>query len=162
MTPTAEDSQEVDLWWGGPSGWSMAPSFAVCVVLTLAIIGAAIFIYCEGMVGEALARYEVYLLAGTVWLIQLTRWGYRVTCYGYRLTTRRLFVSRGFWFPPDIAIDVGDLREVRVRQTPVERWLGVGRIHMSAKAPSHVILEGVSEPRRIAGLIEGVARGVAK
>jgi len=150
---------ETDLWWGGFCGWTMLPSFVVCGVLTVGLIFGAYLLWSDFGQAPALARLEFYAVAAALWLFQLVRWVYRLVGFNFRLTTRRLFWSRGFLYPPTRPVDLKDVQGVRVLQSALERWLGVGRVGVQAKEPA--LLVGVWEPEQVAERIRRAASAVA-
>src|SRR5690349_7852196 len=63
-----EPTQEVDLWWGSYSGWTMLPSFAVCIVLTALIF----WVVTRFLPHRELVQLTILGASGSVWLVQLT------------------------------------------------------------------------------------------
>src|SRR5438876_2032340 len=83
--------EEIDVWWGAYSGWTMLPSMTLCVALTSFL---AVGLWAWGPHGY---RQLLFLLLGTaLWLVQGLRFFWRVFGSSYRLTSRRLFRDRGF------------------------------------------------------------------
>jgi hypothetical protein len=149
----AEPEGEVELWWGGYSGWTMVPDFAVCTFLTAVMIGVACYLYSEENVPGYRARYIVYGLAFAIWFMQVYRWARRTAVLNYRLTTRRLFHCRGLGVERVSAIALPDVVRVGVVQTHVQRHIGVGLVRVET-AKETIDLAGVREPHRVAALIE--------
>jgi len=156
--PVPEKDQELDLWWGGYSARTMLPSLLICMVLSVGIIAAGVYLHREHSVGAALARYEVYAVLALLWACQLLRFVYRVVFYSYRLTTHRLFWTQGPLSAAAGPIHVGDVRQVLVVQSWAERRVGIGHVYVLAREPGCLIFQGVMEPRRVADLIERVAK----
>src|SRR5260370_3440080 len=147
-----EQAEEVDVWWGSYAARTLTPSFIVCGLVTLLVLGAALHLGAWN--GTALVRYSAHGLIVTIWLIQLGRWVYRVVAINYRLTTRHLYVEHGFRHPGQPGIDLAHVRQVLIERGQLERWLGVGRICIlmqGGEAP--IVLEGVRDPERIANEI---------
>jgi membrane protein YdbS with pleckstrin-like domain len=146
-----DETQEVDLWWGGYAGRAMTPSFVLCALLTAAIAGGAWYLWEAHGLPAHLVRYAAYGLAGTLWSLQLVRWGYRVAMFNYRLTTRRLFQDCGPLSPVG-AVELSRVAGVRVERGPLDRLLGVGRLRIVTEngTPSAVTLEGVRHPEHAA------------
>lgn len=149
--PAGEKPDEVDVWWGSYSGWSMLPSFVICGLLTLGMLAGSYFIWTDLGQEADKTRYEFYLAAGLLWLIQLVRWVHPVIGLTYRLTTRRLFRGEGFLYPRLPPAELTDIGAVLVEQSVVEYWLGIGRIRVVASTP--LLLPGVRDPHRVAALI---------
>src|SRR5947209_7299648 len=62
---SAQPGEEVELWWGSYSGWTMMPSFVVCLLLT-GLIGWAAWYF----VPEGWAQLSALVAASVVWLVQ--------------------------------------------------------------------------------------------
>jgi membrane protein YdbS with pleckstrin-like domain len=152
---TPDAPQEVDLWWGGYSGRTMLPSFAFCVLLTAIIFAVATFSWGELGLSATVAHWLTYHLNIIVWLVQLLRWGGRLAAYEYRLTNRRLFCSWGFLFTSPLPIKLADIERVHVQQSPLQHWLDVGSIVVTAKGrPEPMVLLGVAHPQRVTNMID--------
>jgi hypothetical protein len=141
---------EVEVWWGGYSGWAMLPSFLVCVVLT-GLIGWATW----GLVPRGTKPIAFLGASGVLWVGQLTRWGYRTAVFTYRMTTRSLFRDRGALYPAPERVFLADVTHVSVKLHGLDRFGGVGqvRVHFGDKARPPLILQGVRDPGRAAELI---------
>ncbi len=134
---------ERDLWWGGYAGRTMVPSFAVCVVATVAFIGLAVQLWKRQLVHGETARWGVYLAAGLLWFAQMFRWAYRLSGYNYRLTDRRLYIIKGFSRRRLRIVSLDSLEAVAVIQNLAERSLGVGRLRVIAEGLGQLTLPGV-------------------
>jgi hypothetical protein len=154
--PTAPD-QETDVWWGGYSSWAMLPSFAACVLFSIATIVTAILVCSVYHIPGDEGRYAVYGVVGGLWLFQGVRWGYRVGVFAYRLTNRRLFCWNGSLYPPIAPVALAEVRQVLVFQSAWQRRVKVGWITV-ATADRTVLLSGVRDPTWAAALIERRAR----
>jgi len=149
-SPSGEPLEEVDLWWGSYAPRTMAPSFMLCLVLTLAISAEA---WSLGIWQEhSSARYTAQVLMVLLWAIQFTRWAYRIFAINYRLTNRRLFHEQGFHRPQNREIMLSRIHQVVVERGPLERLLRVGRLRVLAQDHSlpPIIFEGVPDPDHVA------------
>jgi hypothetical protein len=150
----AAPEEEIDVWWGSYSMWTMTPSLLVCILLTGAIVWAAwYFLPLRDL------PLVLFTLMGTLWLVQTIRWAYRIVFYNYRLTTRRLLLDRGLLYPSGVQAELARIASVQVQTNGIEKRLGVGRIVISFEknTPEPVVLEGVHGPTRIADLIRQTA-----
>jgi hypothetical protein len=154
-TPAAEPEEEVDVWWGAYSMWTMTPSLVICILLSVAIIVA---------VWSFRSLRDVPLLSftvgGAIWLVQTIRWAYRIIFYNYRLTTRRLLADRGLFYPDSAQVDLASVAQVQVQTNWVEKRVGVGRIcvFFEKNIAAPLVLEGVQGPQRIAEMIRETAK----
>lgn len=153
-------SEEVDVWWGGYSGWAMLPSFVICALLTLAAVSGGYLLWTDYGQRPAVVRDEFYVVTGLLWLVQLLRWTHPVVGITYRLTTRRLFCGEGFLYPRRPHVELTEIGAVLVEQTAVERWLGIGRLRVVASRA--ILLPGVRDPHRIAAIIGHCAERAQK
>ncbi len=147
--------QETDLWWGSYSGWTMFPSFLVCLVLTALIGWLAWALVRGGLLAPDLLKLTFLGAAGALWLGQFTRWGLRFFGFNYRLTTRRLFKERGYLQPHRVQVKLEHVADVGVERTGIEQLAGVGRVilHRADRSYPPVVLEGVRQPLLVADLI---------
>jgi hypothetical protein len=145
-----EGPEEVDVWWGSYSSWTMLPSFTVCLLLTGLL---AWVIWALGPAG--LFRLEFVGTAGLLWLVQGLRWGYRFFGFNYRLTTRRLFRQRGFHHLAEEQLDLAGIARVEVKSNWWRRRVGVGDVVVRAEdcARPPMVLKGLRRPEQVARLI---------
>ena len=153
--PQAEE--EVDVWWGSYSGWTMMPSLLVCIALTGLIAWFTWVTFRGGRSG--FVQLTFLSLAGSVWILQTLRWVYRSCSYNYRLTTLRLFRDRGFGTKYRRVVELAGVSDVRIRRSFHERLVGVGRVYVFLldKPKQPLILDGVRQPRAVADLIRAHA-----
>jgi uncharacterized membrane protein YdbT with pleckstrin-like domain len=128
----------------------MLPSLLVCLLITVVLIGAAIFVVAEWHILAVDARAVVYVLAGLLWAVQTVRWIYRVGGTTYRLTNRRLYCHWGVLHPKTPPIELCQVEEVVVEQSFVENLLGIGRIRLELSNAPPVVLTGVPESAYVA------------
>jgi hypothetical protein len=155
-------TDEVDLWWGSYSGWSMLPSFSLCILATALIAWLSVL-----LVPASSSHLVIMGLAGAVWIVQLTRWAYRVFGYNYRLTSRRIYVDRGWLYSEAFRLDLMDIARVKVVTGSWQGIIRAGNVLLEKKAQgqSPLLLEAVRQPRRVVSQIEhaaGLAREAAQ
>jgi hypothetical protein len=152
-TETPPDpAQEVELWWGGYAGRTMVPTFALCALVTAAVLLLAEIVWHDGIPHEVISRLALYLIV-LVWTAALGRWAYLATTLAYRLTTRRLLREQGFSHPAPPAIDLVNIRAVHVEQRLWERWVGVGRVVIEVGDGPVEVLPGVLNPEHLAAML---------
>jgi hypothetical protein len=144
---TRTAGEEVDLWWGSYTGWTMTPSWAACVLLTGLIAWAA-----WTLLPRSLLKPTVLGLGGALWLFQGVRWAYRVFSYNYRLTSRRVFVDHGFLYTGFASCELAGVAGVYVKRNWLDRLLRVGqiRIELLDKSKPALLLDGVRRPAAVA------------
>lgn len=143
-------AEEVDVWWGSYSPWTMWPSFVSCLLLTILIAWAA-----GWLVSREWVQATILTFAGVLWLVQILRWAYRIFGYNYRLTTRRLFQDRGLLHPNALRADLTAVAHVVWRHNRVDGLVGVGQVQITLADPAlgPLVLRGVRHPAHVAGLI---------
>jgi hypothetical protein len=152
--PAEPFPDEVDLWWGSFSPWTMLPSFLVCLLLTGLIVWAAWYFVPRGWV-------QVTALAGAsvVWVVQFFRWAGRVFGETYRLTTRRLLWARGLRNTRLRAVELVKVTRIAVWRGWWETRAGVGRIVVEEEPGQEpVVLEGVRMPAQAAERIRDAVK----
>src|SRR5262249_44010821 len=77
--PESAAAEEIDVWWGSYSGWTLWPSTAVCILFT-GLIGLGTWLWAP----RDVMQWVFLGLAGALWLVQATRWAYRFFSVNYR------------------------------------------------------------------------------
>jgi hypothetical protein len=143
--------EEVDLWWGSYAGRTLTPSFAVCLLLTVAIYAAVHELVPE----RGWTQLAFVVAAGIVWAVQLARWCHRFFTCNYRLTTRYLYVDSGI--RPLVArrVALRSIDRLEVRCNRLGTWLDVGDVWAYVKdTPTlPVVLRGLHHPHKACELI---------
>ncbi len=73
----------------------------------------------------------------------------------YRLTTRRLFVTTGFFHRRVDQVELVRVKDMYIRENLVGKWLGVGNVVLisSEETLPKALLLGIDEPRRVMDLV---------
>jgi membrane protein YdbS with pleckstrin-like domain len=146
--------EEVELWWGAFCGWTLTPSFVLCLLLT-GLLGWAAWYW----VPHDWVKVTVLGGGSIIWLVQLGHWAARALGWNYRLTTRRLWVTRGIWQMAASALELSCVASVRVERSWLERRLGVGRVCVTpAGGGWPLVLEGVWHPHEAADVIRAAVQ----
>jgi membrane protein YdbS with pleckstrin-like domain len=106
-----------------------AQALVQVVVLWLPLVvmgttaGAALLSVVGSVVVGAIVLLSVFLLS--VWWPSLSfeRWGYAIQ-------EEQLLIAHGVLFRSIVAIPLGRVQHVDVRQGPLEQWLGLGRVYV--------------------------------
>lgn len=161
QAPAAQD-QEIDVWWGAYDPRALVPGVLVGLTNTLLVIILAWLLWRDHGLSDSLARWLAYYLNAFLWAWHLVGWGWTLASTTYRLTTQRLLIWHGFRQLPPPPVHLRDLVEVQVQQTPLEKYLGVGKLllHMRGSEERR-LLAGVRHPQEIAGLIRHTAARAA-
>lgn len=151
--PAIPRTQEVGVWWGGYSPWTMMPSLLVCVVLTGAIMWWA-WTYLE----RGYVQLAVLGLTGAVWVIQTVRFGLRFLGINYHVTTRRLVQDWGIIRKTIRTLFLHDVERIEVKRTGLEKFLGVGRVFFFPRLPDQppMIWKGVRQCNQVAERVRAV------
>lgn len=149
------DEPEESLWQGGFSGKAMVGTWLGCVVATLALSVVAFAMSITG-IGAVVVTTVICL----VWVYAVGYYIYRRLGIEYELTNQRFIHKSGILVRTTDRIEVIDIDDVTYRQGIVERALGVGTILLESSDRTHptLILSGIDDVQRVAGLIDDVRR----
>lgn len=147
--PSAE-SEERDRWWGSYAGRAMLPAFVLLGLFTALLLGFGW--YRQVWHGQSTARHLGIGLTALLWLLQGFLLLYRILTMNYRLTSRRLFIERGFGHPNYRFISLVEVGQISVERSRWERWLRIGRVRITPRAPNQppLVLLGVIRPDHVA------------
>lgn len=150
----AADTEE-ELWSGGFSPKAMVGTWLACVVLTL---GLAILAFLLSVTG--IGAVVVSTLICLLWVYAAGAYVYRRLGVEYRLTSQRFMHMSGILVRVTDRIEVIDIDDVSFRQGIVARALGVGTITLVSSDRTHpqLVLPGIDDVQRVAGLIDDVRR----
>ncbi|TWU65673.1 PH domain-containing protein [Crateriforma conspicua] len=144
---------EEELWAGGYSAKAMIGSWFLLVVVTVALIIAAI------MMPQLTFPIALGIIA-VLWVIVGLWYASRRLGFHYQLTTQRFIHQIGILTRRTDRIEVIDIDDVSYSQGPVERALGVGTIVITSSDRTHPELKmiGIEKVQEVAGLIDDVRR----
>jgi membrane protein YdbS with pleckstrin-like domain len=130
-TPQGRGDEEVRLVKVHPSLFRARP-FA-CLFLLLAPIGIYVGV---GWIGKVEWLRDPWWLLGPIigWVWLAIWWFFKTRTVALEITTRRAKERRGFISRSGSDIYLDDIRNVRVRQTVMDRIFGVGRITLDTSA----------------------------
>lgn len=150
----AADNNDVEekMWEGGYSGKAMIGTWIGCVALSIAMIAIAIF-----FPPAAIVTLSVMFIA---WVFAFTYYAYRRIGMSYKLTSQRFIHSSGLLRRVTDRIEVIDIDDVTAAQGVVERAFGVGTICIESSDRTHprLVLPGIDDVHRVAGMIDDVRR----
>lgn len=151
---SGDEAAEAELWSGTFSPRAMVgPAIACAVVSVIAIIGVAAW---NNSIGWTALLIGLLLIWGGLALTLL----YRRLTVRYRLTTYRFFHDTGLLSRTGNRIEVIDVDDVTVRQGLIERFFGVGTLHIvsSDRTDPDLSLPGIDDVRRVADLVDSTRR----
>jgi membrane protein YdbS with pleckstrin-like domain len=158
MNKTAEANKtdtipEAFLWRGGYSAKAMIGGWIFSAILTLVFLIIGVFVPAVGL-GIA------FFAALAVWGWHLLLLIYRRLSYEYELSTQRFIHRAGLLSRVTNRIEVIDISDVQVKQTFVERFLGIGTISIFSTDTTDpaLFMTGIDEVNRIATLIDDTRR----
>ncbi|VTS07262.1 PH domain-containing protein [Tuwongella immobilis] len=141
------DPAEEDLAWRGFSGWAMLPSFAICSLLSAAVIAAGWYAHQNDWLRIGVTHWMVVGTCSSIWAMQLFRWAYRSITVTVRLTPMHLFRDGGFLYPPQTPIPLANIQDVRTGGSLWDRMLGTGWVEIRSDAEAEPVrLEGIYRP----------------
>ncbi|MFO0906294.1 MAG: PH domain-containing protein [Pirellulales bacterium] len=149
------DEPEEKLWQGGFSGKAMIGTWIGCVIATLALSVVAFALVPTG-IGSVIVATVICLL----WVYAFGYFFYRRLGIEYELTNQRFIHKSGILVRTTDRIEVIDIDDVTYKQGIIERGLGVGTILLESSDRTHptLVLAGIDDVQRVAGLIDDVRR----
>jgi membrane protein YdbS with pleckstrin-like domain len=150
-TPPLEPDRIV--WEGTFSPKALYGTFVACALISLAILaGGLIFFAPLWPISVALALL--------IWVWPLAVLIYRRLAVHYRLATQRFIHQRGILKRVTDRIEVIDMDDITFEQGIVQRMLGVGTLRITSSDRTHpkLILPGIDDVARVAGLIDDARR----
>lgn len=149
----ADSNQETDVWWGAYAGRTMAPTFALCTLLSVNISLLIGWVWSAERLSPQVMWHLAVLFIIVVWFFPVALCIYRTLSRNYRLTTRYLYRDSGFHRPAAGQVDLARVSQVRVTHAALERWMGIGRITIEIEEEKTFVLDGVLDPEPVAKLI---------
>ncbi|MCA9162922.1 MAG: PH domain-containing protein [Pirellulaceae bacterium] len=156
----AQNRKEVDLdpekelWTGGYSGKAMLGTWILTTVVSVgAIVLGVIFGGPPGgLIGAGIA-VVAFIIAGLILAAKKLN-------VHYELTSQRFIHKSGILRRTTDRIEVIDMDDVTYEQGIVQRMLGVGTIKITSSDRSHpeLVLQGIDDVARVAGMIDDVRR----
>lgn len=153
-SPTGGVESESTVWEDRYSLWNFLVRAIVAVLLAALWLGLAIEVW-SGRTDFEFLKVMVAIGAMAFWVYL----GYKVirawSSHHYRLTTRRLFVSNGFFRRRVDQIELKHVKDLYVQQTMISHWLNVGTVIVvsSEQTLPRASLVGVNRPQYVMDLI---------
>jgi uncharacterized membrane protein YdbT with pleckstrin-like domain len=150
------DVPEEVLWEGGVSPKSMLGTWLLAVIVTIALIGGAVFMFATTIV----FGWIPLAVAGAMWLFLAIYWLSIKWGVHYKLTNQRFVHERGIVRRVTDRIETIDIDDVVFEQSLFDRMFGTGKIKISSSdltTPTYV-LEGIDDVKRVAALFDNARR----
>ena len=160
--PFNPNEPETKLWEGGFSPKAMYGTWLVSALVSLGILLALILVPWAKMIefpSSAVWGFGIGIII-LWWIIAFGSFIYRRISIFYELSSQRFIHTSGILVRTTDRIDVIDIDDVAYTQGIVQRMLGVGTINLSSNDRSHpkLVLHGIDQVERVAGLIDDVRR----
>ncbi|MCS7305989.1 MAG: PH domain-containing protein [Thermoguttaceae bacterium] len=145
----AEPPEQV-LWEGGYSGKDMYETWTLYALLSLLLLGLSLWAQTAWVGWASVVVIVLLWVYGTLVLL------YRKLSVSYRLTTRRFLHEKGFLWRVRDRIELIDIDDVTLKQSPIDRLVGVGNIILTSSDRTHpvLVLHGIKDATKIADLID--------
>jgi len=143
--------EEEELWSGTYCGKAMIGAWVLSGFITVALLVVAFLFWSSWYFGIiALA------LIPCLWLYQYLLMVFRKMDVRYRLTTHRFFHESGILRRKQDLIEVIDIDDITCDQSLLERFVGVGSIHISSSDKTHpeLTIHGIEDCRRVSEIME--------
>ena len=145
--------EEEGLWRGGYCSKAMIGAWIASGLITVALLGVAIWL--GGWVWWA-----VLAAIAVLWVYQLGKLCYRRWSVRYQLTNQRFIHETGILRRVTDRIEVIDMDDIAFEQKLFERIVGVGTIRITSSDRTHpeLVMAGIDEVKRIAGMMDDARR----
>jgi Bacterial PH domain len=146
---------EETLWEGRYSLKNFVGRALLGGVLTVVWVALAVVTWWFGQTNLAFLSYVVGFVVLIFWVASGFKLLRAERSHHYRLTTRRLFVTTGFFHRLVDQVELVRVKDLYVRENMVGQWLGVGNVVLisSEETLPNALLLGIEEPRRVTDLI---------
>jgi len=157
-THSLDPVTERDLWHGRASWKGIYPPAILLLLAAIVVCGVLLYY------GQSKWVVTALLTALALLLVLLARHAWHVWQTSYRITTQRLFIRRGILRQTVDQTELLRVDDVRMRQTLLQRALGIGDVDISSsdRSDAKVTLVGIDEPPIVAEHIRRHTRTVQK
>lgn len=144
---------EETLWNGGYSPKAMIGSWATLVVVSIALLVAAIMF-------TGFSFSVAFAIIAVLWVLIAANYARMRLGFHYELTSQRFIHKTGLLTRRTDRIEVIDIDDVSYQQGPIQRMFGVGCINITSSDRSDPFLHliGIDKVSEVAGLIDDVRR----
>ena len=156
MEGSPADEKEEQLWAGGYSAKDMIGTWLLAAIISIAAIVVCImFVQPFGTAALVIAVVLAVVWCGSGLILLFRRLDKH-----YELTSQRFIHKEGVLKRITNRIEVIDIDDVTFEQGLIQRMLGVGTITIVSSDRSHpkLLMYGIDDVKRIAGLIDDVRR----
>ena len=158
-THALDPANEKDLWHGRESWRTSYPAVMAWLIAT--IVAAVIAVRVRGLWGDV---GWTLLVCAFVLGVLVLRKAVKIMSTSYRITTQRLFIRRGILSLTVDQVELLRVDDVRMRQTLLERVLGIGTVEVDSTAHNdpRVSLRGIAQPAMVTEHIRRHTRTLQK
>jgi membrane protein YdbS with pleckstrin-like domain len=149
-----EDEPEEELWQGSYSSRAMIGWWGLGGLITIALAVLAFW------AGRSWVYWLVLIAVVLLWLYQFFLMKYRQWNVRYRLTNQRFIHETGILRRVTDRIEVIDMDDITFEQRLLERFVGVGTIHISSSDRTHPELElrGIENVKEVSEELDDTRR----
>jgi len=149
-----DDEPENELWEGGYSPKAMLGAWVLSGLISIVLIVFAVYM------GNGTVWIVLLSAIALLWLFQLIKLCFRRMNIRYRLTTQRFIHETGILRRVTDRIEVIDMDDIRYEQSFIERFVGVGTIHISSsdRTDPELVMPGIESVKKVAGMIDDIRR----
>jgi hypothetical protein len=153
------ESEQI-LWEGRTSPKNFLVRFLVGEASTIAWVGLAVATWGFGYENLSFLTYALGFALLLFWALTGIRVFRAIHSHYYRLTSRRLFVTTGFFRRRIDQIELLRVKDLFVQQNMIGSWLGLGHVVVISSEPTlrRATLFGIAGPRFVMDLIWRQAR----
>ncbi len=146
---------EETVWEGHYSSKNFLGRILLGALLTLAWLVLAVYTWGLGHSGATFWTILLGIGLMAFWASLAYRYLRAYRGHHYRLTTRRLFVTTGFFQRRVDQLELIRIKDVYLQQSMIGDWLRIGNVVLISSEPTlpKAYLLGIDEPRRVMDLV---------
>lgn len=145
------DVPEEELWRGTYCGKAMIGWWVIGVLASIVLVVGGIYFWSTWYVGII-----SICLIPILWIYVYLLMFFRQMDVRYRLTTHRFFHESGILRRKQDLIEVIDIDDITCDQSLLERFVGVGSIHISSSDKTHpeLTIYGIADAKQVSEIME--------
>ncbi len=149
---------DTELWQGGYCPKAMIGAWALSSLVTIGLLVLGFFLLKNTYAGYIWIGIAAAIVL--LWAYQLLLVAFRRMNARYRLTSQKFIHETGILRRKTDRIETIDIDDVTFERSILERFVGVGTIHITSSDRTHpeLVLLGIENVQKVAGMIDDARR----
>ena len=150
-----DDAEEANLWEGGYCVKAMMGNWLLGIFLSACFLALGVWTWSKGW-NASVVWWGVLIAFTVLWLYLFVLLLRRRLGVHYRLTSQRFFHESGILRHTTDLIEVIDMDDITFEQTLVDRFTGVGSVHIVSSDRSHpeLTIKGIENVKAVAAKMQ--------